>query len=129
MKSRFLLVLAFFFFCGASLFSLDNGTLTVNNCPNVKSVMVCVNNNPVTMWDLLDAVMEYVAAGTSDKSPFELLDTETYEKFSATGTFLVIVVVGSDVYFIANVKFKNGSATIDFKRQIYFNIQRRWNRG
>jgi len=104
------LVLGMAFVWGQS----GKGTLTVNNCPEEAMALICVNSDPKTMMELLGAVSKYVAAGTISNSSSELMSTAG-ENFSSTGKFLVIVLVDSDVYFIGNVSFTDGSATIDFK--------------
>jgi hypothetical protein len=115
MKSRFLPVLALFFFCAAFLFPLDNGALTVINCPADSSVFVCENNAPESLLDLAGSLSEVAAVGLGDNPPFSLY-TPSGEDFTATGTFLVIILVDSVIYFIDNVRFNNGSASVDFNK-------------
>jgi len=105
------LVLGMAFVWGQS----GKGTLTVNNCPEEAMTLICVNSDPKTMMELLGALSKYVAAGTINNSSSELMTTDG-GSFNSTGKFLVIVLVGSDVYFIGDVSFTNGSATVDFKK-------------
>ena len=115
MKLKLLLVLALFFFCAAFLFPLDNSTLTVKNCPEDSSVFVCENEPPETLLDLAGLLSDVIAVGLDDNSPFSLY-TPTGEDFTASGTFLVIILVDSVIYFIDNVRFSNGSASVDFNK-------------
>ena len=115
MKPKLFLVLALFFFCAAFLFPLDNGTLTVKNCPEDSSIFICENNAPETLIDLAGLLSELTAVGLDDNSPFSLY-APTGEDFTASGTFLVIILVDSVIYFIDNVRFSNGSASVNFNK-------------
>ena len=114
MKSKYLLVVLFFF-CAALLFPLDNGTLTVRNCPADSSVFVCENDTPETLLDLAGLLSDVAAVGLGEKPPFPLY-TPSGEDFTATGTFLVIILVDSVIYYVDNVRFSKGSAIVDFNK-------------
>ena len=115
MKLRFLLIPALFFFCGALLFPLDKGKLAVNNCPAEATVVVCENDDPETLLDLVGVLLDIAAVGLGDNSPFTL-STKGGNDFTETGTYLVVVIDDSVIYFIENVRFNKGSATVDFKK-------------
>jgi len=121
MKSRILPVLVLFFCCAGLLFSLDKGTLTINNCPAEVSVYVGKNNTSVTLLKLADLILDdSTVVGLGGSSPFTLR-TKSADDFTATGNFMVIVIDRSIAdnpvfYFLKSVKFNNGSATIDFKK-------------
>jgi len=120
MKSRVLPVFVLFFCCAGLLFPLDKGTLTINNCPAEVSVIICKNNIPKTMMEFANLLMyDRIAYGNGDSSPFT---SRTYsgKDFTKTGKFVVIVTDKSVedeqvIYFVENVSFNKGSATIDFK--------------
>jgi len=92
----------------------NGGTLTVNNCPSIATVVVCDSNTPTTLMELSQVVsVTVIAAGQGSRSPFALKNIDG-SNFTRTGSFLVVLTANSDNYFKGNVNFSNGSATVDF---------------
>jgi hypothetical protein len=111
-KAILIIVLAFVLVltgCGGG------GTLTVNNCPKSGSVLICDSDAPATQMEFVGALTDFIAVGTADSGSSYTLRTITSAKFAKSGNFLVIITIGSNNYFQANVRFTNGVATVDFE--------------
>jgi hypothetical protein len=117
------------------------GSLTVKNLPNVTPVLVygvqvywfCTVyfNEEITnsnqLHNLVTGDNEVTVSPYPDKdfdkstSTFRLLDSHTYDEFNKTGNYLVSIVRPNEVstswtrYYISNVHFTKGKATIDFE--------------
>jgi len=111
------------------------GVLTVNNCPEKSVAMICKDSYIESTSGILMAVKDPVALGRGMKSPFPLyiepslkytlsgkkspsgLNSKSKE-FTLTGSFMVVIASESDLYFLKNVSFDKGFATIDFNDMI-----------
>jgi hypothetical protein len=112
--------------CGNGTTSIFNGssggkgTLIIKNSPTGGYVYICNGNAPLTQKELSESQRKAIAIGvsygTKDRFTYKLSYVHTMEAFSGTGSYLVIFLlgIGSDEYFLPNVKFTNGSATVDF---------------
>jgi hypothetical protein len=98
----------------------ESSTLVINGCPS-GSVYVCPSpyTSPTSKLDLMGATGGAVAEGNGI-SPYKLTSNSTGVEFQKTGRFMVIVVFIDfsektlEYYYLENVSFTNGSATINF---------------
>jgi hypothetical protein len=92
-----------------------SGVLTVNNAP--QSGTVIISDSPTLATQAGIGSISMIAVGSSnDKSsyPLALIGLISGGKFTKTGKYLVVLTIGGNNYFQANVQFTNGSATVDF---------------
>jgi hypothetical protein len=67
------------------------------------------------MLQLSGLLSGYIAVGLpNDKSTYNMSSVNNGLTFSETGSYLIIFTYGGDNYFIGNVNFINGSATVNF---------------
>jgi len=102
------------------------GTLTINNCPEIHGVLICNNMGYVSSTGLLLALKKPYAHSLRKESPFPIR-TMKGKGFNNTGDFLVVIIfiepgveidsvkeTDFNLYFLENVSFNKGCATIDF---------------
>jgi len=96
----------------------SRGTLIMQNPPAGGYVYVCDSATPTTYTEFSEAIKNNIAfaISTSDRFTYQLRYSGTSETFSGTGSYLVIFKRSGvvDYYFMGNVSFSNGSATVDF---------------
>jgi len=121
--------------CEESEPEIECGYLTVNNAPALGSRWretsneyvdeewhggVFFNEDPDSVLALSNwTIANCVAYFDNDKPPFKLMDERnTGEGFTKSGTYMVYLYIATTVrhetYFLPDVVFKNGNATIDF---------------
>ncbi|MCL2069591.1 MAG: hypothetical protein FWH19_01220 [Treponema sp.] len=124
MKKKLVLVLGLFLLFGLTFTGCGDGAgggggtpgrLVVNNCPSNATVIVSNSSTPSTLTELALGIGSAVAvAPYDDSSPFNLVDAMGGGTFTRTGSYLVVVSVNFNNYFMGDVRFTNGSATINF---------------
>ena len=97
----------------------STGRLTVENFSGTATVTVSENASITTMTEYtMASVTKVMYTTVISKSPFHLVfkTAQNYgSPFNMTGKFMVgLVTPAQDVFFITDVNFINGSATIDF---------------
>ena len=93
------------------------GTLIVKNCPANVTAIISNKATPRTQLQVMGIIDGAVAASNDDSSPFSLVDKNDVT-FTESGKYLVALVVNTTIYFLGDVTFTKGSATIDFNSMI-----------
>ena len=101
--------------CGGVTGGGTNGILTINGLPESAVVLVCPNTVPGSMVAMFPIIDSAIGAGVGTTSPYSLVNTSN-NPFTRTGTFMVLLTLidSEELYYLNDVSFSRGSATINF---------------